>query len=341
MEDTLNKELDTLGEELMADAIREDALEGLPEDTTNPEGLIDADQDGIEQAVLSDDSDADTETTAKDNGNDADLSVNEDEEIKTKEDTEPVEEVAEETEEAKETASTTKQSKSDDRYDRNWKKFQEEKDEVRSQLPAKDEEIAKMQKQINELTSKQAEAERPLSSSEYMQLSKHYEEEGKYEDAEQAKANADTRRSQEVQELSKLQDTSKETVEVDQKEWWDNAGKYINESPNKDLADANSVIGKRVKGLLDGDPRFMQQKDGFALATHIAEGELASTSLADKNAKIAQLSKELKQYKKLTEVGGSSANSQTTSPINANKSLEQEGDELMREARREDSMAIV
>jgi len=336
MEDTLNKELDTLGEELMADAMREDALEGLPEDTSNPDGIIDAEQDGIEQAVESNDSDADTETTEQDNCNEADLSVNEDEE-----DTEPVEEVAQETEEAKETVSKTKEQKDNERYDRNWKKFQEEKDTTRSALDQERDELAKMREEINALKEEQEEAKRPPTSKEYMELSKYYEDKGQYDEAEQAKANADAQRQEELQQLSNLQETSKQAVEVDPSEWWETAGKIITSSANKDLADANSPIGKRVKGLLDADPRFMQQKDGFALAVHIAEGELASTSLADKDAKIAQLSKELKQYKKLTEVGGSSANSHTTSPINAQKSLEQEAEEMMREARRADSMALV
>ncbi len=339
MEESEIKELDALEAELYADARKADA--GNAVDIINPEDTIITRQDGVEEAVLSTDSDADTETTDLDESNDADLSVNEDEEIKPEEDEEPVEEVAQEAEETKETVSKTKEQKNDDRYDRNWKKFQEEKDEIRSQLPAKDEQIAEMQKQINALTDKQAEAERPLSSSEYMQLSKHYEEEGKYEDAEQAKANADTRRTQEVQELSNLQDTSKQTQEIDSNEWWDNAGKYIESSPNKDIADAKSELGVRIKGLLDGDSRFMQQKDGFALAAHIAEGELASASLTDKDARIASLTKELTKYKKLTAVDASSANSHPTSSPNSEMSLEDEMKSMLKDARRSDAMQLV
>ncbi len=345
MEDTLNKELDTLGEELMAEAIQADAEELAQTYENNPEELIDASQDGVEQAVLSDDSDADTETTEQDKSDDADLSVNEDEETKevteepetTKE---PVEEVAKETEEAEETASKTKEQKNNDRYDRNWKKFQEEKATARSEIDAEREELAKMREELDAIKAEQAESKRPPTSKEYMDLAKYYEDKGEYEKAEEAKTASDAQRQEEVQRLEELQGAT-ETPQVDEKVWWENAGKVINSSSNKDLGDASSEIGKRIKGLLDSDPRFMQQEDGFALATHIAEGEIASASLADKDARIAELTKEISKYKKLTAVGASGANSHPTTPANTNKSIDQELNEMMALAHREDAMGIV
>ena len=343
MEDIDNKELDALQAELMADAAKADADANI--EVANPDELIDASRDGVEEAVLSDTSDADTETTDQDKGDVADLSVNEDEEVKPEEEAEtteePTQEDTEKAEETKETVSKTKEEKNNDRYDRNWKKFQEEKDTARAEIDSEKEELAKIREELDALKAEQEEAKRPLSSEEYMQLSEHYEKEGQYEDAEKAKANADTRRQQEMQELSTLKNTSKQTQEVDEKLWWENAGKVIQQSSNKDLADASSEIGKRIKGLLDRDPRFMQQEDGFELATHIAEGELASASLTGKDAKIAELTKEINKYKKLTAVGASSANAHPTTPANSTKSIEQEMEDMLKLARIEDARAVV
>jgi len=341
MEDILEQELKAEEAQLIADARKADGMSAV--EINDPEELITR-QDGVEDAVLSDTSDADTETTDQDKSDDVDLSVNEDEE-KPKEESEtteePNQEDAQEAEETKETVSKTKEQKNNDRYDRNWKKFQEEKDTARAEIDAEKQELTKIREELDAIKAEQEEAKRPLSSEEYMQLSEHYEKEGQYEDAEKAKANADTRRQAELQELSNLQNSSKQAQEVDQDKWWENAGKYINDSSNKDIKDSTSEIGKRIKGLLDRDPRFLQQEDGFALAAHIAEGELASASLTDKDARIAELTKELNKYKKLTSVDASSANSHPTSSPNAELSLEDEMKQMLREARMTDAQQVI
>lgn len=331
------EELDTMEADIMADAIQEDASVAV--EALNPAETFDIEQENIEEVVVSsDNSEADTETTQNETDI-ADQSANDEtdeENIEEPQGTEDLEEVSPDTEnnvlESEDTnpenpEPTSKRSKSKAREAKAWQKIEAEKAELAEERA----EIAKQREEYEEKT-------KPPTSKEYNDLAKWYEDNGDYEKAEKAKEAADTARDTEYAELQNAQKTSVEAKQKAQQNWWDTANEFVAKPENKELQDVNTPLGQTVKQLLDSDPRFLDIPDGFQVATEMAKGKLAVSSLADKTKRIAELENEIKQLNKKTSIGTSGANEHNPTPIRGSKSLDQEEAELINLARKEDAM---
>ena len=340
-------ELNTMRSELMAEAEREDNSD--QSEGKNPAKTVDVDQGGIHELVKSKDSESDTETT-EDNNDNADQSANDnvDEEkldsiiLDEDSDQEDSDDESNESENKQESKKMSRYQKEQARIAKAWKKNESEKEKLR----AKEEELARREAEIEERASKSGNKtdgendNKTPSSDDFLELAKYYEDHGEYEKAELAKEESDKARNREILNFQSQKKQSEQTEKQKQDSFWNNANKFIAQPENKELENAESNLGKAVKTVLSRDKRLYAQEDGFAIATHIAKGEIAMLSLADKEKVIAELKKENKRLNELTAIGDSSANSHNPNPKRKPMTLEQERAYFMDQARKEDSIAV-
>jgi len=194
---------------------------------------------------------------------------------------------------------------------------------------------------MDEIKKEREEEKRPPTSAEYDSLAKYHEENGDYEKAEEAKRMSDLSRQREMKELQEM----KQQTELSQKEfkaqWNQTIDNVLSQPEYKELQNPESDMGKKVTEILHRDQRLSQVPDGFALAAHIAKGELAESSLAGKDKTISELKQEIENLNKKMSLTGSSANTHNPNPSRRPMSMDQEFESLLMEARREDSIAGV
>jgi len=331
------QELDAMEAELMADAAQEDAR--IPDEFENPAETVDIEQENIEPLVESSE-DSQMEAEIPQNEDIADESANEEtvnEELNEEEENVPSDTednlLDEENQTEQDEKPLSKRDKERARLDKSWQKqeaFKAENMEERERLQREREEFEKQKAEVEEKN-------RPPTAKEYRDLAKWYEEKGEYEKAEEAKNMADIAHEKEYEELQNSQRMSAENQAKFQKEFWETADKFVNLPENKELQDVNTPLGQAVKGLLEKEPRLLSMPDGFEVATNIARGQVAVSSLADANKRITELENEIKTLNKKTSIGNSGANGHNPTPSKRPQSLDAEFEQLQAEARREDA----
>jgi hypothetical protein len=225
------------------------------------------------------------------------------------------------------------------RKEKSWKNLEAQKQQLakeKEEIQKQRQEIEESKKQVEEKKQK-AEDKKP-SSKDYEDLASWYEEKGEYDKAEMAKEAAKTQRDKEFHELQSLKRNTVEAQNAFKAEWTKTVEKVLSQPDYKELHDVNTPFSKKVTEVISRDPRISQFPDGFEIAVHIAKGELAVASLADKDKRIAELETKIKELNKKTQLSGSGANQRSTEPSTKRyKSLDDEWSDLKKEARLADA----
>ena len=223
-----------------------------------------------------------------------------DNEIPDAGDADEVEESAEaETPEAEETPKESKWKKNEARKSSSWKKINEAKESIKAreeELESRAREIEARQKKIDEGHSHRDEY--GFTAEDYEESAEMATEEGKTEEARDAKERADKLRGigKEAQLNSKAEEF-KQSFENTRQE-------LMREIP--DLKDKDSALTKEANVVLREYPDLLYVAEGQGLrhAVQIAQWKMASSSVDAKNAEVKDLTDKLNKLEKKLSVDG-------------------------------------
>lgn len=254
---------------------------------------------------------------------------------------------AEETAEAK----AARQQKENERYDRNWKKFQEQQEAFKqreAQLAERERRLAEQeQTRTQQRSSEPLKDDAGFTAAQYEAAAAKWEKEGKYDLADMANASAKALREQEAkggsrgeasqpnrQPTAKPEDTPR-TAEFTAK-WNSNLQELIATPEFADLGNKDSELFKATAKALQSEPRFSLFNDGIKQAARIARLELEAASVPGLRTQLTEANKELDKLRKATSPGAGGTESR-----GGNKSFEQmtpaeQEAELKRRAAEED-----
>lgn len=225
-----------------------------------------------------------------------------------------------------------KAKKDQERFDRNWKKFQEE----RAAFEAKQQQIAERERQLAEREQRlqqqpggeRRENNQPLTdqhgftATQYTAYADKCEKEGKFDLADAAREAAkqlcereqqagtqrEQSRSAAAPAASTAPDQTPGSPEFKAK-WNQNLAALTAQPEFADLGKKDSALFKATAQVLHSDPRFSQHNDGIQFAAQFARLQLEASSVPTLRTQLQEQTKELEKLRKATSPGGGNSES--------------------------------
>lgn len=190
-------------------------------------------------------------------------------------------------------ATDERKKKEDERYDRNWKKFAEEKALLREEREKVKSDLA----ELEELRALRLTSESNSQASEYESLAKDFESEGNAEAARLARVKATEARKQASDRV--YEEKSKRFAA----EWRGNYEKLAEQNP--ELYDETSDLYKSVDALVRAEPMLRSMPDGINKAFAFVKNSISASSVDKLKADIAERDARIAELTKKTSLGGS------------------------------------
>jgi len=206
-------------------------------------------------------------------------------------------EAAKAAEAAKKTAAD-QQPVNKSRYEKARERQSKSWDELNAQKEAFKAEKTEFEQAKAEYEKQRAEAEKEFSPEAYDQAAKKFEEDGKFDLAELAKAKAADLRKNPPKPAESAQ-KAKAEQEKQSKEWALKAGTDFPE-----LVKTNSPLQVRVAQLFKEEPDLKSHPKGIYVAARIASLEAAAAGVAEKDKELGTLRARVKELEQLTSPGG-------------------------------------
>jgi len=206
-------------------------------------------------------------------------------------------EAAKAAEAAKKTAAD-QQPGNKSRYEKARERQSKSWDELNAQKEAFKAEKTEFEQAKAEYEKQRAEAEKEFSPEAYDQAAKKFEEDGKFDLAELAKAKAADLRKNPPKPAESAQ-KAKAEQEKQSKEWALKAGTDFPE-----LVKTNSPLQVRVAQLFKEEPDLKSHPKGIYVAARIASLEAAAAGVAEKDKELGTLRARVKELEQLTSPGG-------------------------------------
>jgi hypothetical protein len=210
----------------------------------------------------------------------------------------------------------TKAKKENERFDRNWKKFQEEQAAFKQQVAQKERELAEREQRITGTPSEgPAKDNHGYTASDWDKAAAAWEKEGKYDLADAAKESAKNLREQERRGQASASAGARAPVGKPEEtpgtqqflDTWNRNLVHLMGTPEfADLGKKDSELFKATAEILNADPRFKKYNDGIRYAAELARAKLEASSVPGLRQQIEQQTKELEKLRKATSPSGSS-----------------------------------
>lgn len=193
----------------------------------------------------------------------------------------------------KQAAPDERKKKDDERFDRNWKKLQEEKEATRQERLKHEADL----KELEELRATRIESESLTQAREYDRLAEEFEAEGNADAAKLARAKSAQARNE---ASAKLQE---ERGKRFMQEWKSNFEKAA--EADKDLYDDSSALFQGVEALLKAEPVLRNMPDGINKAVAYIKNSLAAQESVQLKADLAERDKRIAELTQKLTLGGS------------------------------------
>jgi len=219
--------------------------------------------------------------------------------------------------EGKEDSKFEKARKETERFDRNWKKLQEQAEQIKQREAALVErERALAQGGQQHRSSEPLKDKLGYTAKQYEEAATAWEAAGKFDLADEAKAAAKALREQEKAGAQQSQRTATQTQPQDARppemipgteqftaKWKGHVEELKASEEYKDLGNKESELFKATHALLQGEPRLSQFNDGIRIAAEIAKLRIEAGSVSVLRTQIAEANKELEKLRKATSPG--------------------------------------
>lgn len=208
-----------------------------------------------------------------------------------------------------------RERKDNERYDRNWKKFQEEQEAHKrrvSELERRERELVERERrQPAERTAGPARDEAGYSADEYEKAAAAWERQGKYDLADLARDKAEAMRRQPARTeaggerrpvTARYTDPAATPGTPEFTDTWNrNFAELRSTEEYKELNDKESPLFKETATVLNNDPRFSQFNDGIKIAAHIARLKIAAKAADEVPVLRQQLEEQKQELEKLRQ----------------------------------------
>lgn len=186
-----------------------------------------------------------------------------------------------------------RKKKDDERFDRNWKKLQEEKEATRQERLKHESDL----KELEELRATRIESESLTQAREFDRLAEEFEAEGNPDAAKLARSKSAQARNE---ASTKLQE---ERGKRFMQEWRSNYEKAA--EADKDLYDDSSQLFQSVEALLKAEPVLRNMPDGINKAVAYVKNSLAAQESVQLKADLAERDKRIAELTQKLTLGGS------------------------------------
>lgn len=236
----------------------------------------------------------------------------------------------------------SKAKKDADRYDRNWRKFQEEKTAFERDRA----EFYKSQSQRPQTQPQQQQSGQPrFSAKDYETAAVEFDkqaqrliDEGDLEGAKAQLGLASQARAA-AQHYSQIEQSEARqgTMTGEQKKWEGNLNQIIEETP--ELRDPSSEMGQKLNGLLSQYPVLQTYGDGIKHAYELLKLQKDAAEASGLRDKLTNANKEIERLTQLVNPQGPKGSAKHSSPSSIdNMSLNEQRVELRRQAEQADGV---
>lgn len=190
----------------------------------------------------------------------------------------------------------TKADKDSARLDKTWKQVNEEKDRIKADKEALEEERRELDRQKANRTNEFKDSE-GYTADDYRRTAKAWEQDGEYDRAEWAKKQADV-----VEKEAKDAQANAEQEKF-REEFQRNFDKAAEDNP--DLNTRTSDLHKEVMQLMQDKPFLSSYPGGIIDAVEVVKMRGASREADELKARLSEAEKEIEEYKGKLSIGGS------------------------------------
>lgn len=195
-----------------------------------------------------------------------------------------------------ESPKVTKADKDSARLDKTWKQVNEEKDRIRADKEALEQERKELDRQKANRTNEFKDSE-GYTADDYRKTAEAWEQDGEYDRAKWAKKQAEV-----VDKEAKDAQTNA-AQEKFREEWQRNFDKAAEEHP--DLNTRTSELHKDVMQLMQDKPFLSSYPEGINDAVEVVRMRGASLEAKELQAKLSEAEKEIEEYRGKLSIGGS------------------------------------
>ena len=190
----------------------------------------------------------------------------------------------------------TKADKDSARLDKTWKQVNEEKDRIKADKAALEEERRELERQKANRTNEFKDSE-GYTADDYRRTAKAWEQDGEYDRAEWAKKQADV-----VEKEAKDAQVNAEQEKF-REEFQRNFDKAAEDNP--DLNTRTSDLHMGVMQLMQDKPFLSSYPEGIIDAVEVVKMRGASKEADELKTKLSEAEKEIEEYKGRLSIGGS------------------------------------